>query len=270
MLILNSFRVGSWRIDSAPVSALEHLERALEAELGVGRGRDREPEVELVGAQVVVRDAGVRVDDLRRAVRVLGVDLRRDQHRVVAERAGVEDRRDLADDPLVDQALRAGHQLVELEVGLGGERRERLGDQREVRLQQVHQPLVGLVERDRRAVLARADLRLRRLRYAASHRRDLLRVVGEDHVGAGAADRGQRLERRRRARRSSRWPRPPSASSTRRRPGRRRPAGRSARARRGSRRGTGSAGLTITMSAPSSTSSRTSRSASRALAGSIW
>ena len=39
--------------------AREHLERALEAELGVGLGGDREPQVELVVAQVVVRDAGV-------------------------------------------------------------------------------------------------------------------------------------------------------------------------------------------------------------------
>ena len=93
--------------------AHQHLERALEAQLGVGRGGDREPEVEVVGAQVVVGDAGVRVDDLRGALRVLGVDLGRDQHRLVAERAGVEDRRDLADDPLVEQALGAGHHLVE-------------------------------------------------------------------------------------------------------------------------------------------------------------
>jgi len=43
----------------------EHVERALEAELGVGLGGDREPQVELVVTQVVVRDAGVLVDDLR-------------------------------------------------------------------------------------------------------------------------------------------------------------------------------------------------------------
>ena len=37
MLILNRVRVGSWRIDSAPVSRWSDLERALEPELGVGR-----------------------------------------------------------------------------------------------------------------------------------------------------------------------------------------------------------------------------------------
>ena len=103
MRILKSLSVGSWRIDSAPVSSCEDVERALQAERRVLLDGDREPHVELVVAQVVVRDAGVRVDDLRRPPRVLGVDLRRDEHRPVAERARVEDRRDLADDPVVEQ-----------------------------------------------------------------------------------------------------------------------------------------------------------------------
>ena len=119
-----------------------------------------------MGAQVVVGDAGVGVDDRRRPLRVLGVDLGRDQHRLVAERPGVEDRRDLADDPLVEQAPGAGEDVVELHLRLGGDQREGLGVEREARLQQVHQPLVGLVERDRGAVLAAAGLRLRDLRRA--------------------------------------------------------------------------------------------------------
>ncbi len=139
----------------------QRLQRAVQAELGVGRRGDREPEVEVVGAQVVVRDAGVGVDRLRRPLRVLGVDFGGDQHRLVAERAGVEDRRDLADDPAVEQPLGAGEDVVELEPRLGGDQRERLRVEREVRLQQVHQLLVGLVERDRRAALAGARLRLR-------------------------------------------------------------------------------------------------------------
>ncbi len=116
-----------------------------------------------MGAQVVVGDARVGVDDLGRPLWVLAVDLGRDQHRVVAERAGVEDRGDLADDPLVQQALGPGQHVVELELRLGGDEGEGLGVEREARLQQVHQPLVGLVERDRGAVLARARLRLRNL-----------------------------------------------------------------------------------------------------------
>ena len=94
------------------------------------------------------------------ALWVLGVDFGGDQHRLVAERAGVEDRGDLADDPLVEQAPGAGEDVVELELRLGGDQGEGLGVEREARLQQVHQPLVGLVQRDRRAALARARLRL--------------------------------------------------------------------------------------------------------------
>ena len=51
--------------------------------------------------------------------------------------------------------------------------------------------LVELVERDRRAVLAAAQLAV------GAHSKPsggVLRVVGDDDVGAGAADRGQRLE----------------------------------------------------------------------------
>ena len=196
MLILNSFSVGSWRIDSAPVSSLEHVERALEAELGVGRGRDREPEVELVGAQVVVRDAGVGVDDLRRPVRVVRVDLRRDQHRLVAERAGVEDRRDLADDPLVEQAPGARHQLVDLEAV----RRRRAPRRARRRAGSSTAAGSSAACRSRRAgsrrrPCARGPWAAARVRSGQPSRR-LLGEVGEDHVGAGAADRGQRLERR--------------------------------------------------------------------------
>ncbi len=72
----------------------------VQAEPRVGLDGEREPHVEVVVAQVVVRDAGVGVDDLRGAPGVLGVDLGGDQHRGVAQRARVVDRRDLADDPL--------------------------------------------------------------------------------------------------------------------------------------------------------------------------
>jgi hypothetical protein len=111
----------------------------------------------------------VRVDDRGGALRVLAVDLGGDQHRVVAERPGVEDRGDLADDAPVEQAADAGERIVELQLRLGGEKGEGLGVEREARLQQVHQPLVGLVERDRGAVAARARLRLRHLGLQPSH-----------------------------------------------------------------------------------------------------
>ena len=185
-------------------------------------------------AQVVVRDAGVGVDDLGRAVGMLGVDLRRHQHRLVAEGAGVEDRRDLADDPLVEQALGPLHQLVHVELGGARDQLVGLGSERKARLQQVHQPPVGGVEGDRGASPASTDLRLRLLDGAGAERRStqpsrrFLGEVGDHDVGAGAADRRQGLERASRARRSSRSAPPPSGSSTRPRPGRRRAGGRTA------------------------------------------
>ncbi len=118
-----------------------------------------------MGAQVIVGDAGVGVDHPGGALRVLGVDLGGDQHGVVAQRPGVEDRRDLSDDPLVEQPAGAGEDIVEIELGLGGDQGEGLGVEREARLQQVHQPLVVLVERNRGAIHARARLRVRDLQH---------------------------------------------------------------------------------------------------------
>src|SRR3712207_7573887 len=63
--------------------------RPLEAHPRVGLDGDREPEVEVVVAQVVVRDAGVRVDHVRRAVRVLGVDLDRKSTRLNSSHANI-------------------------------------------------------------------------------------------------------------------------------------------------------------------------------------
>jgi hypothetical protein len=140
---------------------LEHLERALEPELRARFGGDREPHVEVVVAEVVVRDAGVRVDDRGRPVRVLRVDLRGDQHRAVAEHAGIEDRRHLADDPLVDQAGDAAKHLLLGHLGGARDRRVRARVEREAALHQVQQALVQLVQRDGGAVPAAAGLRAR-------------------------------------------------------------------------------------------------------------
>jgi len=63
-----------------------------------------------------VGDARVGVDDLGGPVGVLGVDLGGDQHRGVAQRARVEDRRDLADDAPVEQPLDALEHLASGDV----------------------------------------------------------------------------------------------------------------------------------------------------------
>ena len=163
--ILNSRSVGSWRTDSAPVRRCSTSSVPVEPERRAGLGRDREPDVEVVVAEVVVRHARVRVDDLRRAPGVLGVDPRRHQHRAVAEHARVEDRRDLADDPLVHQPLGSGQNLVLGHARQAGHVRVRALRDREAALEQVQEPLVELVERDRGAVPSAPNLR-----YRLSHR----------------------------------------------------------------------------------------------------
>jgi len=119
-------------------------------------------------AQVVVRDAGMRVDDPRRPPGVVGVDLRGDQHGPVAEYARVVDRRDLADDPLVEQPPRAAKHLVLGDLRELGDAREGPRRQREAALEQVEESLVELVQGDRRAAPAAADLGYRRSHRAAS------------------------------------------------------------------------------------------------------
>jgi len=96
--------------------------------------------------------------ELRRAVRVVRVDLGRDQHRRVAERAGVEDRRDLADDRLSSRYWNPLHDLVLTDLREPRDVRERLLAQGEGALHQVQEFLVGLVERDGRAVAPGTDL----------------------------------------------------------------------------------------------------------------
>ena len=144
---------------------LEQLQRAVEAQRRVRLGRDREPEVEVVVAQVVVRDARVRVDDLGGPPRVLGIDLRGHQHRAVAEHARVEDRRDLADDALVQQPLGSGQNLLLRHAGQLRHVRVGPGGDRKAALEQVQELAVELVERDRRPVLSAPNLR-----YRLSHR----------------------------------------------------------------------------------------------------
>ena len=134
--------------------------RGLRAELRVRLGRDREPDVELVVAQGVVAHARMGVDDRRGAPRVLRVDLGGDEHRGITQRAGVEDRRDLADDALVEQPLHARHHLLLCQLCLGGDVLVGPRGDREGALHQVEQPAVEVVERDRRAVRATAQLRL--------------------------------------------------------------------------------------------------------------
>ena len=140
------------------LEVLEHVERALQAQTRLLLDGDREPQVELVIAQVVVGHPGMLVDHLRRAVGMLGIHLGGHQHRGVAEGPRVVDRGDLADDPVVQQRPHPPHDLLLAEAGLASDRGVGPGLEREAALHEVEHPLVGLVERHGRAVLARADL----------------------------------------------------------------------------------------------------------------
>ena len=132
----------------------EHVKRALKAERRVRLGGDREPDVELVITQIVVRDPGVLVDDVRRAPGVLGIDLGRDQHRGVAERAGVEDRRHLTDDPLLQQMRYPRQHLLLGDLRLFGHVQVGSRRDRKRALHEVEQALVQVVQRDRRPMFA--------------------------------------------------------------------------------------------------------------------
>jgi hypothetical protein len=111
-----------------------------------------------VVAQIVVGDARVRVDDLGGPVGVVRVDLGGHEHRLVAERPRVEDRGDLADDPLFEQPRDAREDLVLGQPSEAGHVGERSRAECEAALHEVEELLVCLVERDRRPVSARADL----------------------------------------------------------------------------------------------------------------
>jgi hypothetical protein len=104
------------------------------------RHRDREPQVELVVALVVVRDTRVLVDEMRRFIETVGRDPHRDEHRTVPELARVEDRRELPDDLLgVAPVREALEHVVFCRVELLSERFERLWDERNLFLSEIEQ-----------------------------------------------------------------------------------------------------------------------------------
>ena len=111
-----------------------------------GRDRDRVPEVVRVVALVVVAHAGVGADHRGRLVDAVGIDLRGDERRAVAERAGVEDRRELTQHAeLLDAGdTRAHRRFVETQAltegGVGP------GHQREIPLDRVEELAIEVFE----------------------------------------------------------------------------------------------------------------------------
>ena len=74
----------------------EQLDRPLQTELRRRTDRDREPQIEVVVALVVLRDAGVAVDHGRGFIDPLRAHARGDEAGAITERARVEVRADLA------------------------------------------------------------------------------------------------------------------------------------------------------------------------------
>jgi hypothetical protein len=127
----------------------QELDRAIQPELRARRHGQREPQVQLVLAQVVVAHARVGGEDggglvlarLRRA--------RGDEHAAIAEPARVEDRGDLPDHLLLAQRGHAREHRVLVAPELRGERRVRPLHEWQLRLDPVQQARVEVVhERD--------------------------------------------------------------------------------------------------------------------------
>ena len=131
------------RLDLAELA--EQLDRLLEADARVGRDGEREPQVEHVLALVVVRDARVRAEDVGRELLLALRRARGHEARAVAQAARVEDPRDLPHDALAAQVADTLEDLVLGHPDLVGERRPGPRDERQLVLEPVEQPAVGVV-----------------------------------------------------------------------------------------------------------------------------
>ena len=98
-------------------------------------------------ALVVVAHARVLADHRGRFVDVVGIDLGRDQRGRVAERAGVEDRRQLAQHPVLLDLRDAGAHGGLVDPQALGQHRVRAGIEREVPLHGVQQFAIEIVQR---------------------------------------------------------------------------------------------------------------------------
>src|SRR5919107_19462 len=127
-------------------NVVQHVHRALQPQTGVRRDGDRVPEVELVVALVVVGDTGVGVDRLRALVQLAGRDGGRDQARLVAQDARVEDRADLAYHPPPLERLYAPDHLIPRYTKLAPDGLERFPLQWDLALDAVEYLPVGAVQ----------------------------------------------------------------------------------------------------------------------------
>ena len=106
------------------------------------RRQEREPEVVLPFALIIVRRAGVAIDSLGDRCHLVFLDLERNERPLVAEPRGVEERADAPEVPFGLEVLevREDGRLVRAE--LGAETGERMRADGKLRLQQVQERFV--------------------------------------------------------------------------------------------------------------------------------
>ena len=120
---------------------------------------DSEPDVELAGPLVVVADARIPIELRGRGLELIGWHLERDQHRVVAELACIEDRGDLPNDGRFSsvQPLHAREHVVLADADTHPKLGERSSHEREVPLDLVEDAGVDVVARKPKSCLGFAD-----------------------------------------------------------------------------------------------------------------
>src|SRR5207244_9714986 len=102
---LEQFQRGQRTHDLAFGFVAEDLNGLFETELRVRRDGDREPQIEIIVAPVVLRYPRMRIDRLRGVINAIGIDLRRHETGTISERARIELRTELPNDSFSLQAL---------------------------------------------------------------------------------------------------------------------------------------------------------------------
>ena len=116
---------------------VQNLQRTSQTEPGRRRDGQRVPEIENMIALVIMRDAGVGIDDVGDFVFPVRVALAGDERRFVTERLGIEDGADLTDGAPGFERADALHDFGFTAAEFCCKRRPRTHDDRDFGLNQV-------------------------------------------------------------------------------------------------------------------------------------
>src|ERR1700741_4368590 len=119
--------------------AAEDLDGAVETELRLRRDEQREPQVEVNVAAIVRGDGRMRVDRRGRVIDALGIDARRHETALIAERARIELRGEMANEAVAPQSLGSFDDFFFREIERLPDECERRGNQRNLTLQSAQQ-----------------------------------------------------------------------------------------------------------------------------------